>query len=603
MADIFSSIKKTRNINYVSRDFESISNSFQEYLKQQFPNTFNDFSPNSSGLALLELIAYIGDTLNFYLDKQFNELFLDSAQEEKNIISLAKNLGYKPRGKSAAINNNIVLNFIYPATGSSSSNYEFVLKKGTRFMTQDGDITAEVLEDVDTSTVTTSTKNVDVTNNVVSASISGIKVVTGVSKEFKTTIGSQIPFLKIDLPDKNILEILSVTGSDGSIWYETEYLAQENVFVGLRNLDSSSALVPNILTLKRVPKRFVVERTQNSTTTLRFGSGLLTTTDSEFIPNPEDFILPPTLRGAVSGFNPVTIDTADFINTGTLGSSPSNIILTIKYRIGGGLSTNISSNTLTQSVLKLLDYKISGNSFQKSQMEGTMKVNNPLPFTGGDDEETLFELKENASAFFAAQNRVVTLQDYIVRVATMPPSFGTVFRSAASKDPNDKLGVKLSILSRNSDGTLTQATNSLKINVATYLLQFKSYSENINVTDAKIINLGVKFGIVSNGSINNQEILANCLSTLRNFFDIRRWNIGQSLSISQITNELHNVSGVIGVPFINLSNLAGLIGGRLYSQTQYNLDARIKNYILQVPSDSILEVKYPQWDLQGGILS
>lgn len=600
--ELYNQIKKIPTISYTSRDFDSLRSSLVNYISQQFPDSFNDFSDQSAGMALLESVCYAGDILNFYLDHQFNELFLFTAQEEKNIIAEAKNLGYIIRGKAASQNNNIVLTFNYPTSGVTTA-YEFTLRKGTRFSDKSGNVTQEMLYDVDSSL--SASKIVDVANNVTSASISGISTLGGVTKIYQINIGSAVPFLKLPLPSQDVLEILSITSSDGFTWYEVDYLAQENQFVGLVNDQSTSAQVPYVLTLKRVPRRFTLEREANGQAYLRFGSGTMDLSDAEFIPNPEDYILPLGIRGAVSGFSPASVDPSDFINTRTLGVAPANCTLTIKYRSGGGLASNASANILTEIVQKYLEYKTTGNDFNKSKMEASMKISNPEPCTGGEDEETLDQIKYNASANLASQLRCVTLQDYIVRTYTMPPNFGCVFRATASKDPNNFNGLRLSIITRNSDGTLTTASDALKINVANYLKEFKSISENLNIVDGKVINLGINFSLISDKTTNQQEILANALLKLQEFFDIRRWNIGQSISISLIQKELVNITGVLAVPEVKFVQMPPSYAGRTYidSSGYYNLQARIKNNIVQCDPDCIFEVRYPKFDVSGSIIS
>ena len=234
-----------------------------------------------------------------------------------------------------------------------------------------------------------------------------------------------------------------------------------------------------------------------------------------------------------------------------------------------------------------------------------MKISNPEPCTGGEEAETLDQIKYNASANLASQLRCVTLQDYIVRTYTLPPSFGSVFRATASKDPNTNNGLKLSIIARNSDGTLTLSSAALKLNVANYLKEFKSISENLNIVDGKIINLGINFSLISDRTANQQEILANCLLELQDFFDIRKWNIGQSISISLIQKELVNVNGVLAVPEVKFIQMPSSYAGRTYidSSGYYNIDARIKNNIVQCDPDCIFEVRYPKFDIQGSIIS
>ena len=360
--ELYNQIKKVPTVSYIARDFDSLRNSLTDYIKQQFPDSFNDFSDQSAGMAILETVCYAGDILNFYLDHQFNELFLSTAQEESNIIAEAKNLGYKIRGKSASQNNNVVLAFNYPVS-SATTDYEFVLRKGTRFADKTGKVTQELLYDIDTSNSLNLTKTVDVLNGVTSASISGLSTIGGVTKTYQVNINKPIQFLKLSLPTTDVLEILSVTSSDGFVWYEVDYLAQENQFIGLINSQSTSADTPYVLTLQRVPRRFMLEREANGQAYLRFGSGTMSLSDSEFIPNPEDYILPIGIRGTVSGFSPASVDPSDFINTGTLGIAPANCTLTIKYRSGGGLESNASSNILTEIAQKYIEYKTTGNDF------------------------------------------------------------------------------------------------------------------------------------------------------------------------------------------------------------------------------------------------
>lgn len=604
MPEIYSNIKRAADIDYMSRDFDSLRRKLSIYIQQNFPDSFSDFTDQSAGMALLEAVCYAGDILNFYVDRQFNELFLETALEEKNVVALAKNLGYKIRGKSAAQNNNIVLTFNYPTSGSTT-NYEFFLRKGARFSNNAGDSVHEMIEDLDTTTITSMTKNVDVTNNVTSATVSGIFVIAGVAKTYQVKIGAPISFMRIPIPDPDVLEVMSVTSSDGYVWYEVDYLAQENQMVGLMNDQSTSGAVPYILTLRRAPRRYVLERDTSGQCALRFGSGILTQSDSEFIPNPEDFIIPYTLRGTVSGFNPVAVDPSDFVNTGTLGAAPSNVTLTIKYRAGGGLKSNAAANTIKNIINKQIEYKTTGNAFAKSVMESTMKVNNPQPSTGGDEGESLTQVKYNAAAFYAAQNRCVTLQDYIVRCYTLPSKFGSIFRASAARDQQDQLGIKLAVLARNSDGTLTASSTALQVNLVHFLDQFRSLSDNIRIVDGRVINLGIRFGIVTDKSLNQQEVLTNCIIALQDYFDIRKWNMGQSISISLIQRALTDVAGVLAVPQLRFIQFNGPIQDRNYSfsHSYYNLNARTRNFVITCDPDMIFEIKYANYDILGSVLT
>ena len=91
-----------RDIKYVNRDFTSLRNSLIDYSKTYFPNTYNDFTPSSPGMMFIEMAAYVGDVLSFYVDNQFQETFLQYSRQTQNLYDLAYMMGYKPKATTAA---------------------------------------------------------------------------------------------------------------------------------------------------------------------------------------------------------------------------------------------------------------------------------------------------------------------------------------------------------------------------------------------------------------------------------------------------------------------------------------------------------------------
>ena len=98
-------VTSNREINYLSKDFDSIKADLMDYVKRHFPSDWRDFNDASGGMALLELIAYVGDILSFNIDRQVNEAYINRAVELKNIVSLAQNFGYKPKNNTPAVVN------------------------------------------------------------------------------------------------------------------------------------------------------------------------------------------------------------------------------------------------------------------------------------------------------------------------------------------------------------------------------------------------------------------------------------------------------------------------------------------------------------------
>ena len=85
-----------RNIQYINKDFTELRASLVNYAKTYFPTTYNDFTPASPGMMFMEMAAYVGDVLSFYLDNQFQETYLQYARQTNNLYELAYMFGYKP---------------------------------------------------------------------------------------------------------------------------------------------------------------------------------------------------------------------------------------------------------------------------------------------------------------------------------------------------------------------------------------------------------------------------------------------------------------------------------------------------------------------------
>lgn len=148
--------KKARNIKYLNRDFSGFKASLVEHLKVYFPDTYSDFNESSIGMMLLELSAYIGDNMSFYLDKRFNEIFSDSATEAKSVFKNAKQLGFRSFGKTAS--QGFVDAFIEVSAIRSNGQlipdirYAGKIKRGAKLKSKNGN-SYETLEECDFSKV------------------------------------------------------------------------------------------------------------------------------------------------------------------------------------------------------------------------------------------------------------------------------------------------------------------------------------------------------------------------------------------------------------------------------------------------------------------
>ena len=596
-------IKEIREINYLSKDFDGYKQDLINFLKKYFPNEWQDFNEASGGMALLELVAYLGDSLAFLLDRQVNEGFIDRAIETKNIFALSQNVGYTPKLATPALTN---LSISATFQDTSSGSVLFSIKKGSRVTTNfEPAVSFEILNDVDFSNSANRVHTKAVGATQATYSVTGVSAAAGSSKLFSYTAGiTPTPFLRLELPDINITEIFSVTSNDGYEWQKVDNLAQETIFAGEANTTSTSGDIPFILKLKRVPRRFVEEKIANGRTAITFGSGVSTAEDNEIIPNPEDFVLPPSLRGAVSGFAPMVIDSSNFLKTKTLGMAPgSNVKLDINYRVGGGLQTNVGRDTLARFTSRNVEFKDpdiqTTSPAITDALLNTITVTNPEQASGGADRESLVSIKQNSLSFFNAQNRAVTLTDYQVRVLSMPAQFGSVFRSFARKDPANSLGVELVLMARNARGELIASSETLKNNIETYIKQFKSFSDSVKLTDGKVVNIGTDFSIVAAPNINPNEALLEAFNIVKPMLRTELANFNDTLVVSDFVAKLQASTKIRSVVRFNFTNLANVVDGRQYSTTTFDIPANTTNGILSLPEDMIWEIKFPNLDIVG----
>ena len=245
----------SKDIKYLGRDFDSIKQGLVEFVKSYYPDTYNDFNEASPGMMFLELVAYVGDTLNYYIDSQFKESLLLEATERRNILSMAAAMGYKPK---VSVPSNVKLDIfqLIPATGvginaKPDMRYALYIKPGMQVQAQlsnllknsysggssEGTIDFFINEPVDFS-VDTASDSVDIT--VYSINGNGDpeyylakKTATAVSALPKTQtveVGQVTKFFKFKIPfdnnnTPNYIGIDSIIDADGNVWTEVPYLA------------------------------------------------------------------------------------------------------------------------------------------------------------------------------------------------------------------------------------------------------------------------------------------------------------------------------------------------------------------------------------------
>lgn len=598
---------RERPTSLLNKDFTGFKKSLIKFSQAHMSGVFSDINESSPGMAFLEMVAYVGDVLSFYQDQNFNETKNETSTQIENIVSFAKMKGYKPRGPAAS-RGLLSVAVEVPATVNTrgqivpDDSATPILMKGAQTDGPDG-TKFETLDNVYFS----SSLQRDVTGSRFDSN-SGlpthfalrkyVEITAGETKTETFTISDYKKFRALELSYSDVIEIISVTDSDGNEWYEVEYLADDLIFDSEENSQVDSENVPYVLKLIAAPRRFISDRNPvTGKTTITFGAGDGINFDDELVPNLADFAIPLAGRKTFSSY---TIDPRNFLKTRSLGLSPYNTTLTVKYRVGGGQQTNVPSRSIRNFTNAMLTFPTTNISpIVKGSIEGSLSCLNLEAPTGGGPSETIAEIKLNSDAYFAAQARIVTREDYIARTLSLPAKFGKPEKVYVKRNSQNPLSMDLHLLSIDTNGHLMQASSTLKKNIKTFLKKFRMQTEGINILDSNIINLRCNFGVVVKSKYNRSEVLLNCIDMLRQEFVIENMQIGQPIVLTDLIAKLQAVNGVISVYELYFSNMIGTNDNLQYSDVRFDTKSNVRNNILYCPDNSIFEVKYPQKDFIG----
>ena len=608
-----------KDIKYINREFTELRNQLINYSETYFPTTYTDFSNTSPGMMFIEQAAYVGDVLSFYLDNQIQENFLQYSRQQSNIFDMAYMYGYKPKvtGLSTTIvdiyqqlpaklvNNEYVPDYDYALYVNSNTSLQTTTANSVTF-TLDNPIDFTVSNSLDPTEV--SVAQLSGGNPEFFLLKKSRKAFSGEIVQTTFSVGAPQDFLTLELNASNIAGIVDIIDSDGNKYYEVDYLGQELVFDGIKNINTNDPNTyldedtPYLLQTKSVENRFATRFLSNTILQIQFGVGNPNSTTEEIIPNSMNvgLGLPFEQNKLTTAYSPT-----NFIFTNTYGVAPSNTTLTVRYYTGGGVQSNVLSNTIT-------NLNTSNTNFIKGGLDSTLgqyifnslASNNPTAASGGQDGDTIEEIRQNSISNFSTQLRNVTADDYLVRALSMPSRYGRISKAWTQKPNADEANTTLDlyILTQNNQNQLTTASDSLKQNLRTYINEYKMIGDTISIKDAFVINFGINFEIITYPNFNSNEVLERCFLALQSYFITDKWQINQPIIIPDLYVMLDALEGVQTVKSIVAYNIAGTSSG--YSEWAYDMAGANQNGTIFPSLDpSIFELKYPNTDIKGKVVN
>jgi hypothetical protein len=598
----------SKQISYATRDFQGLRNELVNLTKDYYPDLVKNFNDASIYSVLLDINAAVADNLHFHIDRVWQETMLDFAQQKQSLFHIAKTYGLRLPGVRPSV---ALCDFsiTVPTQGDKEDVRYLGLLKGGAQVSGGGQI-FETIDDIDFS-IPFNKKgepnrlkipNFDANNKVASYTITKREpVVNGITKIYRRVINQidQKPFLKLYLPEQNVLGVTSVIHKDGTNfgsnptssefnnvtnkWYEVKSLMQDKVFIpdptAVSDKDNFTAG-----TFIDVSNKFVTEYTPEGYFSLTFGSGTV---------NPLD-----NLDNYMTG--QLKVNLASYLNNLSLGTTPKlNTTLFVKYRVGGGKDSNLGVNVITN--VDDVEFIVSGPvSAFNTQTINSLRVNNVTPAVGGADAPTIEEIRNMVSYNFAAQNRAVTLNDYKSLIETMPSTYGAPAKVNVMEEDN-KIRVKL--LSYDDKGNLTDTvSNTLKNNILSYLSEYKMINDYIDIVSGEVIDMGLQIDLNIDKNTNQTDIIQTVIEDVITYFDYTKRKMGDPLFVGALNKIIGGVSGVVNVIETRVYNK---IGGE-YSSAQVsqaykdNTTKEIgqSDNIIFMKSNQIFQIRFPNKDIQ-----
>jgi len=632
-----------KDVSFLGRDFGEFRKNLIEFSKNYFPNTYNDFNESSPGMMFMEMASYVGDVLSFYTDTQLRESLLTTAEENANLFQIVSSLGYQPKNIVPASVTLDVFQLV-PSKGSGDNvrpdyDYAMVLSEGMVVGSTDfSDVEFTTISTVDFaysssySPTEVSVYQIDENTNepVYYLLKKQVKATSGKEVVKTFTFGSPKIYDKIKIVDESIIRIKSIYDSDDDKWTRVPYLAQDTVFEQIENNEDNSTQysqysgnTPYLLELNRVPKRYITRFEDDGVMVIQFGAGVSANADEEIIPNPDN--VGSQLYTEHQNLDS-SLDPSNFLYTKTYGAAPSNTTLTVTYVVGNGIVDNVPAKDLVNILSSTTTFKneINLSTDVVNFMRSSLACTNPEAAIGGKSTETNDEIKQNAMAFFGAQNRTVTREDYVMRCYAMPPQFGSVAKAYLVQDyqlENSKLdgnpisteipnplALNLYTLGYDNNKNVVPLNPATKYNLKNYISYHRLLTDAVNIKDAHIVNIGVDFEIIVLPEYNSNEVLLKAINRMKEYFDIDNWRINEPINLSNVYVELDKVEGVQTVVRPDRDGKGGLqiynkFNGN-YSPNKYSTLTATKNGIIYPPKDpSIFEVKFPNSDIRGQVVT
>jgi hypothetical protein len=599
-------IRNVQPIDYTKTSFGEIKEELVQYIKRHYPDTYKDFKKSSFGSMMLDLVSYVGDQLHYYLDHNANESIAAFTKDPDILIQLIQSFGADPTLNPVGVGE-VSVQILNPADSFGVGldlDYEPILRAGSRFRSQGGTVYT-VMRDVTFNEQNSQIIGYNTTEDGSKINYYILKaqvpVISGEERTYSVDVGNFRRFLKVEIPDPTVTEILKIETAEKDEFFQVDHLTQNVIYRPILDPSSRDSMVSSIMKPTPTPRRFIVEKSLNRTHVV-FGYGSDQDLKTNSVADPSSVALKMSGKTYVSS---PKLDPTNLFSSNKLGVAPQNTTITIKYRSNTSGNANAAVGTVNQVVDADLFFKNEQllSAAKVSFIKDNIQVYNEEPINGNISIPNTEELKRRYLGTFGAQSRAVTEQDYISAAYSMPPIYGSIKRASVFRDENDlRRNLNMYLMAEGADGKMQKPSILLKQNVKTWLDSVRMISDSVDLFDANIINFGIDFRLSLKNNVNQKTAINTIKQRIFEELTTIAPEIGEPLYLTEIVRIIQNIPEVASISAKDGVKITSLTGTN-YTDYQYNVKTNTApdNSYIYIPKNSIWEIKYID-DIKGTII-
>lgn len=608
-----------KTINYMSRDYNAIKNDLISLSQQYYPELADSFNDASVGSWIIQLVSAVGDELNYYIDRCYNEQNINTASLRSSVLNFARMNNVKiPGPKAATCEVEVSVTIPGREDGSvSRPKWEYAPKIPQGALVSNGSVTFEITEDINfqeqfNKDAVSNRKWVPVRN--AQGAVTGYTITKNViatagrHRIYKKVITANEvePFMEFVLPFQNVMEIEGIIFKETSNLNITPELFEFGVNAEKFRVEGESITTYRFFEVDSLTDQYIFgQEVETPGQIIQFEDPHLYDeydTDYNKFEKTEADPRPPFIRYYKGSWMPImqkyiteytdngylkiifgsgtnrtdVTDSGDpskyaeyqlskMVNNDLTGILPkSGWMMYILYRDGGGTMSNVSPNALTQlgNVEWIFDEPNSSNLEEirefnriKSSIIQSATVRNTTQALAGVDAPSVDEIKYLTKYNNSAQNRCVTLKDYEFKVKSMPAKYGAPYRCKAIEENNKIL---LYTLGLTSAGKLTdKIIDTVAENMVNYLSRFKSLGDYIEIRHGNIYNIQAEAAVYIDKTYNTKAVVKTIMQTIDDYFNVDDHAMGEDMFIGDLEKQISAIDGVANLISFKLFSIWG----------------------------------------------